>query len=196
MNYSTLFHFDILNISLLHFVKIPDKKIWRKTNVTIKLYCLQNCVFLHTTVLRTSCTLTLLAYKFQKPIGWAKCSMLCCLVPCKVLTNTFHKTRCILARSCGTDYVLISFSRYWTILHTRYGFIPMASAVCPYKDFSHYFRDNLPDLQNLLVTVCEIFVNDLAQNVSHSTSHRVVSVDSTRQSVKMGSPSVWESKIA
>ncbi len=35
----------------------------------------------------------------------------------------------------------------------------------------------------------EISVNDLAQNVSNSTSHRAAFFDSTRQSVKVGGPS-------
>ncbi len=39
------------------------------------------------------------------------------------------------------------------------------------------------------MTAHEISVNDLAQNVSNSTNHRAASIDSTKQSVKAGSPS-------
>ncbi len=48
----------------------------------------------------------------------------------------------------------------------------------------------LPDLQKLPVTAREISINDLAQNVSNATNHKAASVDSTRQSVKVGGPSV------
>ncbi len=46
-----------------------------------------------------------------------------------------------------------------------------------------------PDPQKLPVTVYEISVNDLAQSVSNSTNYGAASVDSTRQSVKVNSPS-------
>ncbi len=69
--------------------------------------------------------------------------MLCYLVHCRVLTNTFHKTRCTSALSCGTDYVLISFSRCWIILRARFDFISIGSATRLFEHFSHYFWDNL-----------------------------------------------------
>ncbi len=95
MNYST-FHFDILNISLFHFGKIPDKKIWKKTNVTIKLYCLQNHVFLHTLVLRTSYAPLPALTNVKGQLGGE--NVVCCVVSFHViLKNTFHKTLRILA---------------------------------------------------------------------------------------------------
>ncbi len=59
-----------------------------------------------------------------------------------------------------------------------------------------HFLSKYPDLQKLPVIAHEVSVNDLAQNVSNSTNHRAASVDSTRQLVKVGGSSVWESKIA
>ncbi len=49
------------------------------------------------------------------------------LVPCRLLTNTFHETHCISARSCAIDYVLVSFDQYWTILGVCFVFIPIGS---------------------------------------------------------------------
>ncbi len=107
------------------------------------LYCSWNHIFLHAPVLKTSCTPTSYVYKCQRLVGCPKYGTLCCLVSRRVLTNMFHETRCISARSCATDFVLVLFGRYWTILHARFGFIPIDSAVYSYKDFSHYFWDNL-----------------------------------------------------
>ncbi len=45
-------------------------------------------------------------------------------------------------------------------------------------------------MQKLPVTVREMSINNLAQNVSNPTNHRAVSVDSTKQSVKVDGPSV------
>ncbi len=50
-------------------------------------------------------------------------------------------------------------------------------------------KQNTPNVQKLTMTAREIFVNDLAQNVSNSTNHRAVSINNTRQSVKVNSPS-------
>ncbi len=61
----------------------------------------------------------------------------------QVPPNMFHITHSRSERIYTTDFVLVLFDRYWTILHTRFSFIPIGSAVCPYEDFSHYSQDNL-----------------------------------------------------
>ncbi len=61
----------------------------------------------------------------------------------QVTSNMFHINHSSSEPIYTTNFILVLFGRYWIILHARYGFVPIGSAACLYKDFSHYFWDNL-----------------------------------------------------